>query len=384
MECQLKICQSKNLSLSLKKLHIFLKQFEFIGIDVCPNGNQPAMSKHQLLHHWLLPIIVCNVAKFVGFMQFYSRFIPNFEVRIAPLCKLMREENTEPLGAKWTSIAIAAWNDMRESILKDPCLCQYNHRKLLVLRTNFSAEGFGYVACQPADNNASMHMMHQCMHDSSFDFMTKDSTTLLHPVAFGCRRMRSNEKHLHSHLGKAFAGDVAINKCRHMCLGQRFVWVTNCYALKFILLYDGRNPSILHLQMQFMCWDMIIKHRNDVCLTDVDYFSRLGADLYFDPLLKEYIQQAHALVAAQRLPTCPSHRSFSRTSVAHASTAQNHSCCRKDLPCMPTLQPSQLPPAFSSCKICQCHLDNPGRRQCCSALSLQLRTYASCKYVSPL
>ncbi len=195
----------------------------------------------------------CNVAKFVGFMKFYSCFIPNFKVRIAPLCELMRDEYIEPLDAKWTSIPTAAWYDMHESILKDPCLCQCDHWKLLVLCTNFSAEGFGYVACHPADGNASMHAMHRCMHGSSFNFMTKDSTALLHPVAFGCCRTRSNEKPLHSHLGEAFAGDVSINKCRHMCFGQRFVWVTDCYALKFILLHDSQNPSILYLQMQFMC-----------------------------------------------------------------------------------------------------------------------------------
>ncbi len=118
------------------------------------------MSKHQLLHHWSLPIIVPNIAKFVGFMQFYSHSIPNFEVRIAPLCKLTREEYTEPLGAKWMSIPIAAWNNMYKAVLKDPCLCQFDHRKLLVLCTDFYAEGFGYVACQPADNNASMQAMH--------------------------------------------------------------------------------------------------------------------------------------------------------------------------------------------------------------------------------
>jgi hypothetical protein len=75
MECQLKICQSQNLSLSLKKSHIFPKWFEFVGIDVCPEGNRPAMSKHQLLRHWPTLIIVHDVTKFVGFMQlhvFYS------------------------------------------------------------------------------------------------------------------------------------------------------------------------------------------------------------------------------------------------------------------------------------------------------------------------
>ena len=43
--------------------------------------------------------------------------------------------------------------------------------------------------------------------------------------------------------------------------------------------------------MRFMCWDMDIEHRNDHWLTDADYFSRLGADLCFDPLLKNYIQR---------------------------------------------------------------------------------------------
>ncbi len=133
--------------------------------------------------------------------------------------------------------------------------------------------------------------------------MTKDLTALLHLVAFGSCRTRGNEKRLHSHLGKAFAGDVAINKCHHINFDQRIVWITDCYALKFILLYDGQNPSILRLQMQFMCWDMIIRHHNNICFTEADYFSRLGADLCFDPLLKEYVQQAHALCCCSPAPT---------------------------------------------------------------------------------
>ena len=39
MECQLRVCQSQNLFLSLKKSHIFVKRFEFVGVDVCIEGN---------------------------------------------------------------------------------------------------------------------------------------------------------------------------------------------------------------------------------------------------------------------------------------------------------------------------------------------------------
>jgi hypothetical protein len=55
--------------------------------------------------------------------------------------------------------------------------------------------------------------------------------------------------------------------------------------------------------MQFMCWDMDIEHRNDHHLVDADYWSRLGADLCFDPLLKDHIQRADFLRKKYPSPT---------------------------------------------------------------------------------
>jgi hypothetical protein len=63
----------------------------------------------------------------------------------------------------------------------------------------------GYVACQPADDDVSLATMHWCMRGDGFDFMTKTSSAVLHPVTFGCRRTRGNETKLHSHLGEGFA-----------------------------------------------------------------------------------------------------------------------------------------------------------------------------------
>ena len=127
---------------------------------------------------------------------------------------------------------------------------------------------------------------------SDFSFMTSDSTATLRPVAFGGRKCRGNEVRLHSHLGEGFAGDWAINKCRHMLFGQRFVWVTDCYAIRFILSYDGNNPAISRLQMRLMCWDVDIVHRPDTALVDADYWSCLGMDLDYDPLLRDYLAYA--------------------------------------------------------------------------------------------
>ena len=79
MECHLWVCQSYHLSLSLRKSHIFPNCFELVGIDVCLDGNCSAMSKHQLVEHWPQPESVRDVAKIIGFAQFYSKIIPHFE-----------------------------------------------------------------------------------------------------------------------------------------------------------------------------------------------------------------------------------------------------------------------------------------------------------------
>jgi len=117
-------------------------------------------------------------------------------------------------------------HDIKQAILSDPCLKRFDHNRLIVLWSDFSSKGFGYVICQPGNNNALTTAMTAYRSGSDFSFMTKDSTAVLHPVAFGARRCRGNEVRLYSHLGEGFSGDWAMNKCRRMLFGQRFVWMT--------------------------------------------------------------------------------------------------------------------------------------------------------------
>ncbi len=304
IECQLQVCRSYCLSLSLRKSHIFPKFFKFVGIDMCSDGNRPTMSKHQLLEHWPQPEIVRDVAKIDGFAQFYSKFIPQFELRISPLRDLTTKfEYTDPVTLHWSPKAQQSFEDIKQSILLDPCLLHFNHQQLIVFCTDFLSRGMGYVVFQPGNNKASNAAMKAYQSGKDFSFMTKSSTAVLHPVAFGSQRCRGNEVRLHSHSGKGFSGDYAMNKCCHYLFGQRFVWVTDCYAIKFILSYDGANHAILCLQMRLMGWDADIVHRNDHYIINADYWLRLGADLCFDPLFKTYLDLTRTLCHGNPPPT---------------------------------------------------------------------------------
>jgi hypothetical protein len=133
MECQLHVCQAYCLSLSLKKSFIFPKQFEFVGNDVCPNGNRPAQSKHQLLTTWPHPKLVRDIAKFIRFVQFYSKFIHHFKLRVTPLRELVINSNyVNPVAPIWTDAAQRAMDDLKESILANPCLMRFDHNRLVV------------------------------------------------------------------------------------------------------------------------------------------------------------------------------------------------------------------------------------------------------------
>jgi hypothetical protein len=183
--CQLIICKAYRLTLSLRKSHFFPKRLEFVRINVSPDGNRPAMSKHELLKHWPIPEFVRDVASFVGFLQFYNKFIPHFEVRIEPLRRIMEREYTELVGDLWTSAAGETFDDLRNAILCNPCLHQFNPHRLTVLRTDFSSKGFGYVVCQADTDNVSLALASQFMSGNGFHFLTKTNGGVLHPVAFG-------------------------------------------------------------------------------------------------------------------------------------------------------------------------------------------------------
>jgi hypothetical protein len=199
------------------------------------------------------------------------------------------------LGELWTSDTQKAFEDIKLAILDDPCIQRFDHKRLIFIRTDFSGVGFGYGLLRPADDMASIKVAQDYRDRKGFTFMTKSSQAILCPVCFGARKTRGNEMRLHSHLGEGFSGNWAINKCRQYLFAQRFVWVTDCYEIKFILSYEGSNPAVLHLQMILMCWDVNVVHCPDTELADADYWSRLGVDLQYNPLYVQYLTQTRQL-----------------------------------------------------------------------------------------
>ncbi len=121
-----------------------------MGNDVCVDGNCPAQSKHQLLSTWPKPDLVKDIAKFIGFVQFYCKYINHFELWVTPLRELtINNEYTDPVAPIWSNAMQHALNDLKGAILANPCLMRFNHMRLVVLWTDFLSKGFGYIFASP-------------------------------------------------------------------------------------------------------------------------------------------------------------------------------------------------------------------------------------------
>ena len=118
------------------------------------------MSKRELYYkHWPDCFVARNVASFLGFMNFYSKFIPNFEHRAAPLCALAKLEMIAPVENLLTPDHDAAYADLINDLVSDPCIAHHDSIERNFLLTNYSAVGFGYTICQPSDDPASLAAM---------------------------------------------------------------------------------------------------------------------------------------------------------------------------------------------------------------------------------
>ena len=151
LRCIFQVARSRNLSFKLKKFKFFPSTVTFVGVDVSVTGNAPADDKKALLANWR-SIDTCRyMAAFIGFVQFYSRWISYLEIRIAPLRSIMLGIRWDYhfLPNDWTDSVIAALADVKRAILDGPILARVDPNKRIYLKTDFSLVGLGAVACQP-------------------------------------------------------------------------------------------------------------------------------------------------------------------------------------------------------------------------------------------
>ena len=273
--CVCEIFQKYRVSFKLSKCEFMTERVEYVGHDICPRGNCPAQSKFSLIDDWPTPDNGQSLFSFIGLLTFYHKFAPFHEMRIKPLRNLMRRYFRQPIPIlAWTSELLELFNNMKKAITSSPMLARFDPDKPVFLKTDYSAEGMGWILMQPADDSESKSALRELRSTGNCSFDLSLEGPRLQPIAFGSRACGDLESKWHSFTGEIASGRWAISQNRRYLWGNHFFWLCDCSAVKEVLEYDGPIGMIRRWAQELLGYQFSVIHRENKLMRDVDALSR--------------------------------------------------------------------------------------------------------------
>jgi hypothetical protein len=106
----------------IKKCEFFVEETTFLGVIVGRNGIRMDLRKVETIQNWPKPSCLTDVQAFIGFSNFYRRFIRDFSKIIAPMVHLTRK------GVKfeWNTACQNAFNRLKTAFSEAPVLAPFD------------------------------------------------------------------------------------------------------------------------------------------------------------------------------------------------------------------------------------------------------------------
>jgi len=139
----LKRLQSNRLAVSLGKWVWKATEVEFLGYIIGRNGIRMSEDKVQAVLEWKTPRSLTEVQSFLGFANFYRRFILNYSRIAKPLTELTKKENGREWF--WNQEAEAAFRELKHRFTTALILTNFDPKKPVLIETDASDFALGSV-----------------------------------------------------------------------------------------------------------------------------------------------------------------------------------------------------------------------------------------------
>ena len=153
------------LYVDIDKCEFHVQKTAFLGVIVSTDGIQMDPAKVQVILDWARPDTLKQVQSFVGFCNFYRRFIRNFSRITRPLHQLAQKD----FKFNWTEACQKSFDELKKAITSAPILRHFDRDREAILETDSS----DYV-------NAGILSQY-------------DDVGILHPVAFYVKNLAPAE-----------------------------------------------------------------------------------------------------------------------------------------------------------------------------------------------
>lgn len=95
---------------------------EYLGVIVTPNGISMDPGKVDTILKWPSPRTVKDLQSFLGFANFYRRFIDNYSGIVRPLTRLLKKQNVW----EWTPECQSVFKLLKEAFTSAPILRHFD------------------------------------------------------------------------------------------------------------------------------------------------------------------------------------------------------------------------------------------------------------------
>jgi hypothetical protein len=164
-----------------EKCHFHQQAIEFLGYKVNPAGLEMEDQKAADIVDWQTPRILKNVQSFLGFRNFYRRFIKNYSTIAAPLTAI-----TKGTGFQWNEAEQTAFDSLKHAFTQAGLLANYEPDKQLILETDASDFAIGAVLSHELEDGklAPICFYSRKMHDAELNYPIHDKEMMAVIAAF--------------------------------------------------------------------------------------------------------------------------------------------------------------------------------------------------------
>ena len=133
-----------NLKLKPSKCELFKDRITYLGHIVSGSGVQTDPKKVRLVRDWPVPLYITDVRGFLGFCNYYRKFVKGYIDLARPLNKLLCKDS----DLVWRKEQTSAFNALKAALTEAPMLAHPREDCQYILDTDASAYGIGGVLSQ--------------------------------------------------------------------------------------------------------------------------------------------------------------------------------------------------------------------------------------------
>ncbi len=222
----------------------------FLGYVISQDGVSMDDKKVQAVLEWPQPQTIKELQRFLGFANFYRRFIRNFSSIASPLTT-MTKRNTSRLV--WSPEALHSFKELKARFTSAPILRHPDPERQFTVEADASNTGVGAVLSQRQGEPAK-----------------------LYPCAFFSRKLSAAERNYDVGNRELLAMKLALEEWRHWLEGTThpFIVLTDHKNLEYLRSAKRLNPRQARWALFFTRFHFTVTYRPGTKNTKADALSR--------------------------------------------------------------------------------------------------------------